>query len=85
MPPTPQQSSRSSIEDLQWQTEIEEQGSSWSSREKKLTAQNGGLSEKHDNVKVEVEELELMLSSEDSEVNLRYVLMNASRWSSKIV
>ena len=29
---------------------------------------------KHDNVKVEVEELELTMSAEASEVNLRYIL-----------
>ena len=34
MPPTPQQSSYSSIEDMQWQTEMEVQGSSWSARER---------------------------------------------------
>ena len=38
-----------------------------------------GSPEQHDNGKVEVEELELMKSSEDSEVNLRYILMNASK------
>ena len=36
---------------------------------------------KHDNVKVEVEELELIMSEEDSEVNLRCISMNASRTS----
>ena len=39
---------------------------------------------KRDSVKVEVEELELMMSPEDSEVHLRYILMNASRRSSNI-
>ena len=32
MPPTPQQSSHSSIEDMQWQAEMEVQGSSWNAR-----------------------------------------------------
>ena len=39
---------------------------------------------KHDKVKVEVEELELMMSPEDSEVNLRYIFVNAGRESSEI-
>ena len=55
---------------------MEVQGSSWSAREKKV---------KHDNVKVEVEELEPMVSPEDSEVNLKYILMNASRRSRKSI
>ena len=38
MPPTPQQSSYSSIEAMQWQTEMEEQGSSWHARERTVIA-----------------------------------------------
>ena len=38
MPPATQQSSHSSIEDMQWQTETGVQGSSWSARERTVTA-----------------------------------------------
>ena len=37
-----------------------------------------------DCLKLEIEELELLMGSENSEVNLRYILMNASRRSSRI-
>ena len=85
IPSTPQQSSHSSYEELQWQAEMEVQGSSWSVRERKVFfAKKEDYLNKHDSVKVEVEELELMMSPEDSEVHLRYILMNASRRSSNI-
>ena len=38
IPPKPQQSSHSSIEDMQWQTEMEVQGSSWNAGESTVTA-----------------------------------------------
>ena len=69
---------------LQWQAEMEVQGSSWSVRERKAIAKKEDYLNKHDSVKVEVEELELMMSPEDSEVHLRKILMNASRRSSNI-
>ena len=53
MPTTPQQCSHSSCEELQWQTEIEVQGSSWSSRERKVTAKMEDYPKKTDNVKVD--------------------------------
>ena len=38
MPPTPQQSSHSSNDELQWQTEMEVQGSSWTACERTVIA-----------------------------------------------
>ena len=79
MPSTPQQNSNSSYDKLQWQTEMEVEGSSWSSCERKVIAKIEAYLNKHDNVKVEVEELKLMVGPEDSEVNLRKISMNASK------
>ena len=75
MPPTPKQSSHSSNDELHWQTEMEVQGSSWTARERTVIARM----EKCLNVKLEIEELELLMSPKDSEVNLRYILTHASR------
>ena len=75
----PQQSSNSSYEEWQWQTAMKVQESSWSAFEKMVIAKLKDYLNKHDNVKVEIEELELMMSPEDSEGNLRYTLMNANR------
>ena len=69
MPPTPQQSPHSSIEDIQWQTEMEVHGSSWDACERTVIV---GLEQ--DCLKLESEELELLLGPEDSEINLRYLL-----------
>ena len=64
---------------------MEVQGSSGSAREKEGESKKiEDYRNEHDSVKVEVGELELMMCPEDSEVNLRYILMNASRRSSKI-
>ena len=38
MPPTPQQTSQSSVEAAQWQSEMEVQGSSWNVRERTVIA-----------------------------------------------
>ena len=38
-----------------------------------------------DDMKVEIKALELLLGPEDREVNLRYILTNASRRGSRIV
>ena len=40
--------------------------------------------DKSDDMKVEIEELELLMDPEDSEVNLRYVLTHARRRGSRI-
>ena len=84
MPLTPQQSSRSSYEETQWQTEVEVQGSSLSARESTVIASMEQYLNEHDNMKVEIDELELMMGPEDAEVNLRYILRNASRRGSRI-
>ena len=78
MPPTPQQSSHSSIEDTQWQTEIEAQGSSWNARERTAIARMEQHLNASDCMKLGIEELELPLDPQDSEVNLRCILRNAS-------
>ena len=74
MPPTPQQSSHSSIEEMQWQAEMEAQGSSWSARERTVTARVENYLNKCDDMKLEIEALEqLQMDSDDSEVCLRYM------------
>ena len=77
---TPQQSSRSSIEGMQWQTEMEVQRSSRNARERTVIARMEQHLDASDCMKLEIEELEeLLLGPEDSEVNLRYILRNATR------
>ena len=61
-----QQSSNSSYEE--WQTEMEVQGSSWSARVRMVLAAVEDYLNK---------QLEPLMSPEDTEVNLRYILMNA--------
>ena len=82
MPPTPQQSSSPSIEEMQWQTEMGVQGSSWSAVERTVIARMENYLNEKDCLKLEIEELELLMGPEDSEVNL--ILMNASRRGSRI-
>ena len=79
MPSTPQQSSHSSCEELVTDRKWTYKEAAGVSAERKVIAKMEDYLNQHDNVKVEVEELELMMSPEDPEVNLRYVLMNASR------
>ena len=61
MPPTPQQSSHSFIEDMQWQTEMEVQGSSWTARERAVIARMDQYLNTGVCMKLELEELELLL------------------------
>ena len=63
MPPTPQQSSSTSIEEMQWQTGMEEQGSSWSARERTVIARMENYLNKSDDMKLEIEELDLLMGS----------------------
>ena len=63
MPPTPRQSSHSSIEDLQLPT-VEVQGSSWNARERKVIARMEQYLKACDCLKLEIEELELLLGPE---------------------
>ena len=65
-------------------TEMEVQGSSWSARERTVTARLENYLNKEDCLKFDIEELELLTGPEDSEVNLRYLLMKASRRSGRI-
>ena len=83
-PPTPQQSSQSWNEDTQWQTEMEVQGSSWSARERTVVARMEKYLNDSDCMKLEIEELELLLGPEDSEFNLRYILTHACRRGCRI-
>ena len=79
----PQQSSQSSMEAIQWQTEVEDQGGGSCEKEfedeHRWTAGDGtvvaGMEQylnKSDSMRVEIEELESLLGPEDSEVNLRH-------------
>ena len=77
-------SSYSSIEAMQWQTEMEDQGSGWNARARALSAKMEKYLNESDCMKLENEELELLLGPEDSEVNLRHILRNASRSGGRI-
>ena len=71
-PPTPQQISFSSTDESQWQADLEAQRSIWSSRERRLIVAMGNYLDKSADMKVEIEELELLMDPEDSEVCLRF-------------
>ena len=66
MPPTPQQSSHSLFEGMQWQTEMEPQGSSWTARERGVIARMEKYLNESDCMKLKIEELELLLGPEDA-------------------
>ena len=68
MPPTPLQSSHSSIEERQWQIQV---------ADRTVIARTKQYLEKSDSMKVEVEELESLLGPEDSEVDFRRILEEA--------
>ena len=84
MPPTPRQSSSMPIEEMQWQTEMEAQGSCWGARDRTVFAGMENYLNKNDCFKLDIEELELLLGPEDPDVNLRYILTHASRMGSNI-
>ena len=65
MPPTPQQSSHSPIEDVKWQTEMEARGSSWTARERTVIARMEKYLNESDCTKLYIEELEFLLGPED--------------------
>ena len=71
MPSTPQQNSRSSIEERQWQIEMDQ---IWNARDRTVFARMEQYSGKSDSMKVEVEELKSLLGPEDSEVDFRRIL-----------
>ena len=90
VPPTPQQSLQPSMEAMQLQMEVEDQENcsygmehggehGWTARDRVVIARMEQYLDKSDSLKVEVEEVELVLGPEDSEVDLRYILMNARR------
>ena len=79
MPPTPQQSSHSSTEEMQWQEEMEVQARIWSARERTVIAKMENYLDNNDDMKVEVGELELLMGPEVSEVDLMYILTLARR------
>ena len=79
MPPTPQQSSPTSIEEVHWQLEMEVRGSRWIARERTVIARMEKYLNKKGCLKLDIEELEFLMGPEDSEVNLRKILTHASR------
>ena len=56
---------------------MEIQGSSWKTRERTVIARMEQYLHVNDCMKLEIEELELPLGPEDSEVTLRYILRAA--------
>ena len=79
MLPTPQQGSHPLVEKMQWQAEMEAQGSIWSALERTVIANMENYLDKSDDMKLEVGELELRMGPGDSEVDLMYILTNARR------
>ena len=63
---------------------MEVQGSSCSARERTVTARMEDYLNKNKCLKVDTEELELLMGPENSEVNLMYSLTQASRKGSNI-
>ena len=63
---------------------MEVQGSSWSARKRTVIARMETDRNKNNCLKLDIEELELLMGPQDSEVDLRYLLMNASKRSSRI-
>ena len=88
MPPTPQQSSHSSIEAMQWHTEVRGPGWRqlgqhwWNARDRVVIALLEQYLIEKDSIKIE--ELELLLGPKDAAVNLRHIRRNASRRSGRI-
>ena len=77
-PPMLQQKSFSSTNERQWQADLEEQRSVWSSPEKVPVALEDHL-EKCIDMKVEIAALELLLEPEQAVVCLRYILKHACK------
>ena len=78
-----QQSSHSSTDDRQWQADLEAQ-SIWSTRESRVIAGLKSYLDKGDDMKVEIEALELLMDPEGSEVDLLYIRTYARKRSSRI-
>ena len=90
MSPTPQQGLPPSIEAMQLHMEVEDQGNCicrieyggehrWTARDRVVIARMEQYLDESDSLKVEVEELELLLGPEDSDVDLRHILMYARK------
>ena len=79
MPPTPQQTSHSLMDESQCQADLEAQQSIWSARERRVIAGMQDHLDKSDNMKVEIEALELLMDPGYSELCLRYILTHARR------
>ena len=90
MPPTQLQSPQPSIEVTQLQMEVDDEelvacGKEyegeyrWTARDRVVVVRMEQYLDRSESLKVEVEELELLLGPEDSEVDLMYILMNARR------
>ena len=88
MPPTPQQSLQPSVEAVQLQVEVDDQelgacgkeyegGYRWTARDRTIIAKMEQYLNESGMMKVEIEEFELLLGPEDSEVELMIILMNA--------
>ena len=84
MPPTPNQSSHPSTEERQWLAEVEVQESFCSARERTVIAKMESNLDTSDELRVEFRELEHFMGPEDSDVNLMYILVKASRRDSSI-
>ena len=79
-----QQISFSSTNERQWQADLEEQRSIWSSQERKVIAAVENYLERCDHIQVEIAALELFMGQEEAEVCLRYILTHVKRRGSRI-
>ena len=89
-PPTPQQGLQPSIAAMQLQMEVEDQENCscgieyggerrWTARDRAVIARMSQYQDDSESLKVEDEELELLLGPEDSDVDLRQILMYARK------
>ena len=73
-----------SIEATRWLAVVEDQGIGWNARDRTVIAKLEKYLNESDCLKLEIEELELLLGPEDSEVHLRHILRNGSRRGGRI-
>ena len=76
MPPTPLLNSYSSFEEAQGHFEVEEE--IWSARDRTVTARTKRYLEVSPNTKVEIEDLNSLLGPDDSDVEFRRIIEEAS-------
>ena len=79
MPPTPQHISHSSTDERQWQADLEAQPCIWSICERTAIAGKENYLDKSDDVKLEIEDLELLMDPE-SEVYPNARKSKQNRW-----